>query len=94
MKLAVGMAVVGAAVAMIAFADNAGHGQPRAFAPRIAVLPSTAKVFVGRNLQFRTALVGSTQSADITWSVVGPGSIDRNGLYHAADAPATASERC
>ncbi len=90
MKLALGIAVVGAAVALIAFADNAGRGQPPTFAPRIAVLPSAAKVFVGRSLQFRTALVGSTQSGDVTWSVVGPGSIDRNGLYHAAAAPATA----
>jgi len=90
MKLALGIAVVGAAVALIAFAENAGRSQPRTFAPRIAVLPNAAKVFVGHNLQFSTSLVGSTQSSDITWSVVGPGSIDRNGLYHAGDAPATA----
>lgn len=90
MKLALGVVAVGAAVAVIALVTNASHGQPRTFAPRIAVLPNAAKVFVGRSLQFHTALVGSTQTADVTWSVVGPGSIDRNGLYHAANVPTTA----
>jgi len=90
LKLAICIAVVGVAVVLIALAENAGRSQPRTFAPRIAVLPNAAKVFVGRDLQFRTALVGNTQTSDITWSVVGPGSIDRNGLYHAAEAPATA----
>ena len=90
MKLAFGIVVIAAAVALIAFADNASRGQLQTFAPRIAVFPSSGKVFVGRSLQFRTALVGTTESSDIRWSVVGPGSIDRNGLYRATDVPATA----
>ncbi len=64
--------------------------QNMSFSPRIAVAPRDARVFAGNSLQFRTHMAGELAPAGVRWSVVGPGSIDANGLYRAADASATA----
>jgi DNA-binding beta-propeller fold protein YncE len=77
-------------IGVVVFENKSRGGQPQSFAPRFAVLPKTAKVFIGNGLQFHTALVGGTQQARIRWSVVGPGSIDPNGFYRSADVPTTA----
>jgi DNA-binding beta-propeller fold protein YncE len=83
--------LVAATVACIAVLECArSGGQPQGFAPRFSVLPQSAKVFAGNDLQFRTTLVGDTLPARISWSVVGPGSIDASGLYRAAPSPANA----
>ena len=63
---------------------------PRSFPARFAVLPKSAKVFAGRDLQFRTTLVGATSPAPLSWSVVGPGTIDADGRYHAPTSASTA----
>lgn len=60
------------------------------FLPRMTVAPRDAKVFAGNSLQFHTSLIGESERLSVHWSVVGPGSIDSSGLYHAADVPATA----
>jgi DNA-binding beta-propeller fold protein YncE len=65
-------------------------GQPRSFPARFAVLPKDAKVFAGDALQFRTTLVGDAEPVSISWSVVGPGSIDASGAYRSPLVPATA----
>lgn len=60
------------------------------FEPKIAVAPRDARVFTGNSLQFQTHLAGELTPAQVRWSVVGPGSIDANGLYRAANAAASA----
>jgi DNA-binding beta-propeller fold protein YncE len=65
-------------------------GQPQSFPPRFAVLPKDAKVFAGNALQFRTTLVGDAKPATISWSVVGPGSINASGAYRSPSVSATA----
>jgi len=83
--------LVAATVTCIAVLECArSGGQPQAFPPRFSVLPQSAKVFAGNDLQFRTTLVGDAAPARISWSVVGPGSIDASGLYRSATAPANA----
>lgn len=79
-----------ATAAAVAVLECSSSGHPGSFAPRLAVLPRTARVFAGNDLQFHTTLVGGTQGAPVAWTVVGPGSIDGNGLYHAPGAAATA----
>ncbi len=91
MRRARTLLLVAATIAGIAVLEcSRSGGQPQSFSPRLAVLPRNARVFVGNDLQFRTTLVGNTTPGDIAWTVVGPGSINRNGLYRSADAPATA----
>ncbi len=77
-----------AAIAVLECSNSAG--QPRTFPPRLSVLPRVAKVFAGSDLQFHTALVGGSQATGVTWTVVGPGTIDRDGLYHSPAVAATA----
>lgn len=67
-----------------------GRGNAVDFSPRISISPKDARVFAGNSLQFHTMLVGQLQPSTVRWSVVGPGSIDSSGLYHAADAPTSA----
>ena len=82
------------AAAALAFAalvaSSSSCEQPSMFAPRFAVLPKVARVFIGNGLQFHTTIVGATQQPAVRWSVVGPGSIDRNGFYRSAMVPSVA----
>lgn len=65
-------------------------GQPSSFPPRFAVLPKNAKVFAGNALQFRTTLVGDATPGAVTWSVVGPGSVNGTGAYQSPSVVGTA----
>lgn len=83
--------LIAAAIAVVALVESSSRGAlPRSFTPRFQVLPRSAKVFIGNGLQFHSTLVGATQQPRVRWSVVGPGSIDGNGLYRSPDVPATA----
>jgi DNA-binding beta-propeller fold protein YncE len=69
---------------------SSGQGTGVRFHPRVALAPANAKVFAGDSLQFSTTVAGELSPPSIRWSVVGPGAINQNGLYRAADVAATA----
>lgn len=81
-----------ALLASVAIGEGISRSSPlRQFPARISIAPKQAKVFRGDSLQFRTSVVGDPQGAQIRWSLVGPGTIDFNGLYRASvAAPASA----
>ena len=88
-----------AGIALVAVATIAGvgmlecsrsGGEPQSFPPRFAVLPKNAKVFIGDALQFRTTLIGATAPGSVSWSVVGPGSVNASGAYQSPSVLATA----
>lgn len=70
---------------------SSSRGNAVDFSPRISILPKSAKVFAGNSLQFHTTLIGELGPSNVRWSVVGPGSIDSNGLYRAVDVPTSAA---
>jgi len=80
-----------AVAAVVLYRTTAGHTALRPFAARIIVSPKQAAVFRGDSLQFEAAVVGAAGPYTVTWSVIGPGSIDNSGLYQAPDAPAVAN---
>jgi DNA-binding beta-propeller fold protein YncE len=80
------LALIGSSVLMCSSSRSNGVSFP----PRIAIEPRNAKVFAGDSLQFYTTVVGALTPPSIRWSVVGPGRVDDNGLYRAADVPSSA----
>ncbi|MDQ6824011.1 MAG: hypothetical protein M3007_00915, partial [Candidatus Eremiobacteraeota bacterium] len=80
-----------AVAAVVLYRTTAGHTALRPFAARIIVSPKQAAVFRGDSLQFEAAVVGAARPYTVTWSVIGPGTIDDSGLYQAPDAPAVAN---
>lgn len=53
------------------------------FAAQIHVAPKQAAVFRGAALQFGASVSGTREDSPVHWSLVGPGSIDDQGLYSA-----------
>jgi DNA-binding beta-propeller fold protein YncE len=80
------LVLVGSSVLMCSSSRNNGVSFP----PRIAIQPRNARVFAGDSLQFYTTVVGALAPQSIRWSVIGPGTVDDNGLYRAADVPSSA----
>lgn len=57
-----------------------------AFARRVTITPVVVRVFAGTALRFRLASTPSTGGTD-RWSVIGPGTIDADGLFRAPLVP-------
>jgi hypothetical protein len=57
----------------------------------VSVIPATSQVILGNSASFSAAVTGSTNAA-VTWSLVGPGTLDTAGNYTApADLPSPAT---
>lgn len=85
------VAIIAALIVAIVLFKGLSHQSPLgSFQPKFELMPKAAAVFRGNNLQFRTTLVGGQQPELVRWSVVGAGSIDQSGLYHAPQTLGTA----
>lgn len=87
--VALALASLGAAASAERVAPLA-HPAPPPSAPVLAthgfVTPASARVLAGASFTFRAAFAGGSGSA-VTWSLVGPGTIDAGGTYAAPAAP-------
>ena len=82
--------------AFIAFIASVAHSTPvaRRSAPsnaptlptRGTIAPASARVFAGASLRLRAAFAGAA-GGDVTWSLIGPGTIAPDGTYTAPSMP-------
>lgn len=83
-------------IAFAAFIASAAHGAPvsarsaPSSVPRLptrgTIAPASARVFAGASLRLRAAFAGAA-GGDVTWSLIGPGTIAPDGTYTAPSTP-------
>ncbi|MDQ6780473.1 MAG: SMP-30/gluconolactonase/LRE family protein [Candidatus Eremiobacteraeota bacterium] len=83
-------------VGVVALAAFVGYETTRVsalgpFVAQIRVAPKQAAVFRGAALQFGASVTGTRDNTSVHWSLVGPGSIDEQGLYTAPAGGAVAN---
>lgn len=89
-RVAVLSLAVLAAAALVTCQTKPGSSALPPFAARLSVIPKQGRVFYGESLQFAAAAVGVTQPFTVRWTLVGPGTIDQQGRYHAPPGAAVA----
>jgi DNA-binding beta-propeller fold protein YncE len=86
-------------IAFVALVASAAHSAPistrsappsgPALPTRGSISPASARVFEGASLRLRAAFAGAA-GGDVTWSLIGPGTIAADGTY---TAPSTAGQQ-
>ncbi len=75
------------AVAIVLSAGITGyvlHERRLALPARVELVPLDAAVFAGSSIAFSAHQIGGDGKQHVQWSVVGPGSVDANGVYTAS----------